>query len=69
MWEIDTGNQIGNMHGHLKDIWALVKIKDCFLASASADKTIRIWNYDILKCIKIFHGHTDIIKCLCFCEN
>ncbi len=30
------------------------------------DKTIKIWNCNMLKCIKTLEGHTDGVYCICY---
>lgn len=34
------------------------------ILSSSADRTIRVWNFDSGECCKILQGHSDIITCL-----
>ncbi|KAL4512320.1 hypothetical protein ABPG72_005322 [Tetrahymena utriculariae] len=69
VWDIDSGYQLANMHGHQKDVWALQRISSIIIASASADKTIRMWNIDSIQCVQVLNGHTDVIKCLCYCSD
>lgn len=38
------------------DIWALAKINSIILASASSDKTVRLWNLEEISCFKVLNG-------------
>ena len=46
---------------HKNAIFALCKINEKKLASASCDKSIKIWDLDYRKCIQIFEGHSGFI--------
>ena len=74
LWDIDSGVCVGNMVGHIAEIWALCPITSValgeeepfikYLASGGADKSVRIWNYERLTCEMTFFGHFDMVRCL-----
>ncbi|RNA21933.1 WD40 repeat, partial [Brachionus plicatilis] len=39
------------------------------IVSGSADKTIKIWDKDIFKCLKTINGHNDSVRCLAIMQN
>lgn len=56
--------------GHLSGVLALAASPDeKYLASGSYDQTIRIWDTDTWKCVKILKGHGGGIKCLSFSRD
>ncbi|XP_043910256.1 notchless protein homolog 1 [Protopterus annectens] len=71
LWDPDSGKQISrNLSGHSKWItwlcWEPLHLNpECrFLASASKDCTIRIWDTVLGQCCKILTGHTQSVTCL-----
>lgn len=70
MWDILTGNKVGNsLTGHTDTIWTLA-VRGEELFSGSADKTIRVWDIvtgkplvkSFFKREIILKGHTDEIR-------
>ncbi|CAD6198184.1 unnamed protein product [Caenorhabditis auriculariae] len=57
------------LDGHTMSIWALATFPDHpqHYLSASADKTIRLWQNDVIK--KVFIGHTDVVRALAVISN
>ena len=49
------------LKGHKNAIFALCKINEKKLASASCDKSIRIWDLEFKKCLEIYEGHSGFI--------
>lgn len=48
--------------GHSSYIWCIIHIyeyKNNFIASASQDNTVKIWNLDTRSCVKSLIGHTN----------
>ena len=39
------------------------------IASASNDSTIRLWDINSGRCIRVLGGHSDIVNCVCFSPN
>uniref|UniRef100_A0A8C4S527 Notchless protein homolog 1 n=1 Tax=Erpetoichthys calabaricus TaxID=27687 RepID=A0A8C4S527_ERPCA len=71
LWDPHTGNQVGRvLSGHTKWItwlcWEPLHINaECrYLASASKDCTVRIWDTVLGKCEKILTGHTQSVTCV-----
>ena len=49
-----------NLKGHSAAVWAVVVLPDGTVASASADKSIKLWKEDA--CHKTLTGHTDAVR-------
>lgn len=57
---IDTGKPLGELKGHTEWVEGLAFSSDGeLLASAGADRIIRVWNVAEQKQIRRFHGHRD----------
>ncbi|KAG8925792.1 U3 small nucleolar RNA-associated protein 13 [Tulasnella sp. 418] len=53
---------IGTLHGHKRGVWNVrFSRHDRVIASASGDKTIKLWNLDDYSCLKTFEGHTNSV--------
>ena len=72
IWDINTGKPLKTLIGHSDGVhdvaWSPVSIKSPegidrikILASASSDKTIKIWNATTGKAIKTLTGHSDVV--------
>lgn len=48
--------------GHTQNVWGVKFVSSTRLLSASADKTIKLWDLSARKCIKTFTGHTDAVR-------
>jgi WD40 repeat protein len=55
--------------GHNGIVYALVMTSTGKLASASADKTIKLWDLDTLECLKTITGHEDSVRSLISGKN
>ena len=73
IWDIDHGRCEQTLLGHTGSITALCPLpqRDNILVSASADKTIRVWEVLRLRsyCRQILRGHTEAITCLAYSLN
>ncbi|MCQ6513372.1 hypothetical protein NPN18_26800, partial [Vibrio parahaemolyticus] len=66
LWNLLTGEE-ANMHTfHSKTVRALEFSRDGTLASASDDRTVRIWDPAKSNTMKILRGHTDWIFAIAF---
>jgi WD40 repeat protein len=50
------------LNGHTNLVLSLIELRDGRLASASYDKTIKIWDLKEYKCIMTLTGHEDTIE-------
>ena len=54
------------LSGHTRGVLGLARLSDTQLASASADKTIRLWNLSTPEDGgRVLQGHSDYVRCLC----
>eukprot|EP00188_Purpureofilum_apyrenoidigerum_P004831 Plantae.Rhodophyta-Purpureofilum_apyrenoidigerum.ctg5783.p1 GENE.Plantae.Rhodophyta-Purpureofilum_apyrenoidigerum.ctg5783~~Plantae.Rhodophyta-Purpureofilum_apyrenoidigerum.ctg5783.p1 ORF type:complete len:441 (+),score=75.96 Plantae.Rhodophyta-Purpureofilum_apyrenoidigerum.ctg5783:202-1524(+) len=76
-WDVETAKAItsysgGNLHqkngsvdGHTKEVLGIVVSDDGQLvASASGDRTIRVWDLRAQKCVHVFRGHRAAVTSL-----
>ncbi|KAM0664061.1 hypothetical protein ACQRIU_007062 [Beauveria bassiana] len=69
LWNLLTGEE-ANMHTfHSKTVRALEFSRDGTLASASDDRTVRIWDPAKSNTMKILRGHTDWIFAIAFSHD
>ena len=55
------------LKGHRRGVWSLrFSNIDKVLASASGDKTVKLWSLTDYTCLKTFEGHTGSIKSIAF---
>ncbi len=64
IWDINTGECLKVLRGHLDKITCIINLQKNFIASASQDRTIRIWDALTGECLKVFTGHHNRISCL-----
>lgn len=50
--------------GHTQNVWGVKFVSPTQLLSASADKTIKLWDLTSRKCVKTFTGHTDAVRAI-----
>lgn len=55
-----------SLKGHQREVYDVAFLSDSFLASASGDETVKIWNYKTGECINELKGHTDSVYSLYF---
>ena len=67
IWNINTGNKIRSLHGHLKkinNIYQVIEVlqllSDGRLISGSTDNTVRIWNWHTGECEVILQGENSV---------
>lgn len=62
-----SGTILNKGEGHTDEVWCIVfSPNDKYIASASLDKTIRIWDANTLECIHILKGHTTAVMNVSF---
>ena len=49
------------LEGHSDQVWMITKITNEKILSASADKTIKIWNIETEECLKTLKSHTGLV--------
>lgn len=59
MWDYYSGQILFSLCGHTNIVYALILIDNVTLVSASADKTIKIWNISAGTNNLTLYGHTD----------
>ena len=67
IWEKDKNTY--NLFGHLGSIRGFCQINDQYFASSSFDKTIKIWDINIMKCINTLKGHKSNVIGIIFINN
>lgn len=63
-----AGLQRQVLYGHDEIVWALENFGD-LLFTASADKTIRVWDALSRRCIKVLEGHTRPVLSLTIADG
>ena len=62
---VANGELLNVIHAHDKDINSLCVTKDGqYIATASDDKTIKVWKADTLNLEASLVGHTDRVSCV-----
>jgi WD40 repeat protein len=65
VWNIDTGECLKVLEGHVKNVQAMAFSPDARLVvSGSADKTLRIWDSESGACLRMLEGHEGQINSL-----
>jgi WD40 repeat protein len=64
LWDLRTGNQMGQLEGHRSWIGCLKFLPNGNLASGSADQTIRIWDVTNRRSLRTLRGHTSEVRSL-----
>ncbi|KAI8611923.1 WD40-repeat-containing domain protein [Chytriomyces sp. MP71] len=55
---------VTTLQGHEQAVWAVLFRGD-YVITASADKTIKVWDWKTNQCTRTLHGHTDAVRALC----
>jgi uncharacterized protein with WD repeat len=72
LWNVDDGKKIGELIGHEKGISVYkvnVSPNGKLLASASGDKSVKIWDIKKQKLITTFLGHKDEVRDVTFSHD
>jgi WD40 repeat protein len=79
VWDVRTGEVLNSLEGHTGSISSLAIIRSAsssssssssssplspIIASASFDKTIKLWNLYTGECVGTLEGHTDFVTCV-----
>jgi WD40 repeat protein len=62
IYNINDGNLVSSLKGHISAAMDLVQISADLLASSSNDKTVRIWNLTTNTCKLNLTGHTSSVE-------
>ena len=63
IWNLQTG-EVRTLNGHKKAVCKLKCLPSGELASASWDKTVRIWNTESMKVVRVLNAHTFSVNSL-----
>lgn len=61
LWNLNQSTSVVTFSGHSAAVWSIIQLKDSRIVTASADKTIAIWNQDGAR-MKVLNGHTDCVR-------
>jgi len=66
LWDMNKNQNIVNYYGHNYPIWDVTfSPHDLYFATASNDRTARLWKSDHIYPLRIFAGHfSDVNVCL-----
>ena len=64
LWDVSTGNCLSTLQGYIGAVMSVAFSPDGTIASGHADRTVRLWRAG--QCIKILHGHEDIVEDIAF---
>lgn len=74
IWSVKSGKKLKVLDEHASFVWSMAFVPDVrnrfYLASASADTRLKLWNvdatdrYDFGTCITTVEGHKDSVYCL-----
>lgn len=60
-WFSHNGERLGTYHGHQGALWTVdVDPTTTFIASGAADNTVRLWNVQTGKCLKVWDFNTAV---------
>ncbi len=62
IYNINDGNLVSSLKGHISSVYDLVQISADLLASSSGDRTVRIWNLTTNTCKFNLTGHTSEVN-------
>ena len=68
MWNMETGHEIGCLHGHQRAVRAL-QFDETKLITGSMDKTLKIWDWHTGECQRTLVGHTEGVISLAFDDD
>ena len=67
MWDIKKGKIIKKHFKHTADVFSVhVSKNQVYFASSSRDKRVRLWDLSRWEEVKVFVGHTNIVRCVRF---
>lgn len=63
IWDLSTGQVVGELEGHTGVVNDVAVTADGQLAiSASSDKTLKVWDMETKQCIRTLEGHTESVE-------
>ena len=63
LWRSDGGLQ-AVLRGHQAAVWAVLQLSAEVVVTASADRTVRLWNRASGACLQVLRAHTDAVRAL-----
>lgn len=65
LWDVHGQHCLFTIYGHVQTIWSVINIPADYIVTGSADKTIKVFNSDLVN-IHTLTGHSDCVRGLSY---